>query len=109
MENVDVSLLKARATFSLKPGKELQPEVLRRAVVDAGFTPRDIFLTVRGKLTEQDGKPVFQPVVSSQLFSLMENEELTKLKGEGLKEIGLVAKVIGGKPPLSLKIQNYQK
>lgn len=109
MENVDVSLLKARATFSLKPGKELQPEVLRKAVVDAGFTPRDIFITARGKLTEQDGKPVFQLVASSQLFSLMENEELTKLMGEGLKEIGLVAKVIGGKPPLLLEIQNYQK
>ena len=109
MENVDVSLLKARATFSLKPGKELQPEVLKKVVVDAGFTPRDIFLTVRGKLTEQDGKPVFQPVGSNQLFSLVANAASTNLKTEGLKIVGLVAKVIGEKPPLSLEIQQYTK
>ncbi len=109
MENVDVSLLKARATFSLKPGKELQPDVLRKTVVKAGFTPRDIFITVRGMLKEKNGKPAFQPVGSSQLFSLVENPEFAKLKREGLKEIGLVAKVVGEKSPLSLEIQKYQK
>jgi hypothetical protein len=109
VENVDVSLLKARANFSLKPGKELQPEVLRKAVMDAGFTPRDIFLTVRGKLIEQDGKPVFQPVGSNQLFSLVANAAATNLKTERLKEVGLVAKVVGEKPPLSLEIQQYTK
>jgi hypothetical protein len=35
----------------------------------------------------------------------METVNLKKLKGEGLKEIDLVAKVIGEKPPLSLEIQ----
>ena len=104
-----MSLEKAQATFSLKPGKDLQPEVLRKAVVDAGFTPRDIFITVRGRLKEEDGKLAFQPAGSAQAFSLVENAELTKLKGEGLKEVGLVAKVIGEKPPLSLEIQNYQR
>ena len=39
----------------------------------------------------------------------METVNLTKLKGEGLKEIDLVAKVIGEKPPLSLEIQKYQR
>jgi len=104
-----VSLLKGRATFSLKPGKELQPEILRKAVVDAGFTPRDIFITVRGMPKEEDAKLVFQPIGSGQVFSLMETVNLTKLKGEGLKEVELVAKVIGEKPPLSLEIQKYQQ
>jgi len=35
----------------------------------------------------------------------METVNLKKLKGEGLKEIDLVANVIGEKPPLSLEIQ----
>ena len=35
----------------------------------------------------------------------METVNLKKLKGEGLKEIDLVAKVIGEKPPLSVEIQ----
>ncbi len=104
-----MSLKKAQATFGLKPGKELQPDVLRKTVVKAGFTPRDIFITVRGMLKENDGKPAFQHGGSGQFFSLVENAEFTKLKAEGLKEIGLVAKVVGEKSPLSLEIQNYQK
>ena len=109
MKKVDVSLKKAQATFELKPGKELQPEILRKTVVDAGFTPRDIFITVRGKLKEEDARLVFQPIGSAQVFSLMETVNLTKLKGEGIKEVDLVAKVIGEKPPLSLEIQKYQR
>ena len=104
-----MSLLKGQATFGLKPGKELQPENLRKAVVDAGFTPRDIFITVRGNVQEKNGKPAFQPIGLGQIFSITENAEFTKLKGKGLKEVDLVAKVIGEKPPLSLEIQKYQQ
>ena len=104
-----MSLLKARATFSLKPGKELQPDVLRKTIVDAGFTPRDIFITVRGKLSEKDGKFAFQSTGSAQLFFLAENAELVKLRGEDINEVGVVAKVIGEKHPLSLEIQQYSK
>ncbi len=104
-----MSLKKAQASFELKPGKELQPEILKKAVVDAGFTPRDIFITVRGMLKGEDAKLVFQPIGSGQVFSLMENAELTKLKSEGLKEAGVAAKVVGDKPPLSLEIQKYQR
>ena len=109
MENIDVSLKKAQATFELKPGKELQPDVLRKTVVDAGFTPRDIFITVRGKLSGKDGKFAFQPAGSTQLFSLAENAALAKLKTEGVTEAGLIAKVIGDRPSLSLEIQEYHK
>ncbi len=109
MKKVDVSLKEAQATFELKPGKELQPEILRKAVVDAGFTPRDIFLTVRGMLKEGKSKFVFQPMGSGQVFSLIESEDLVKLKGDGLKEIDLVAKVIGDRPPLTLEIQKYRR
>ena len=109
MQNVNVSIEKAQAAFELKPGKELRPEVLRKVVVDAGFTPRDILITSRGKLVDKDGKLAFQPMGLLQVFSLVENAELTKLKGEGLKEAGVVAKVIGDKPPLSLEIQKYQR
>ena len=100
-----MSLLKAQATFNLKPGRQLEPQVLRKAVLDAGFTPRDVFITTTGKLLETEGRLAFQPVGSSQVFSLAENEELTKLKGDGLQAAGLVAKVVGEKPPLSLEIQ----
>ena len=109
MQNVNVSIEKAEATFELKPGKELQPDVLRKVVLDAGFTPRDIFITVRGKLLEKDGKLAFQPMGSAQVFSLVKNAELEKLKSEGLNEAGLVAKVVGAKGAYSLEIQKYQR
>jgi len=104
-----VSLEKAQATFNLTEGRELQPAALRKAVADAGFTPRDIFITTRGSLKTDDGKFAFQPVGSSQVFSLVESPDLTKLKGEGLKEVSLVAKVIGEKDPYTLEIQKYNR
>jgi len=104
-----VSLEKAQATFELKPGKELQPDVLRKVVLDAGFTPRDIFISSRGRLQEMDGSITFQPTGSSQSFTVLENSELTKLRSEGLKKIGLDAKLIGNKASLSLEIQGYFK
>jgi len=106
---MNVSLEKAEAAFSLAPGKELKPEVLRKAVLDAGFTPRDIFITARGNVVTGDGRLIFQAAGSSQHFSLVENAELSKLKSEGLKEAQLDAKVLGERALLSLEILGYKK
>ena len=106
---MNVSLEKAEATFSLAPGKELKPEVLRKAVSEAGFTPRDIFITARGNVVTGDGRLIFQPAVSNQQFSLVENAELSNLKSESLKEVQLDAKVGGKKAALSLEILGYKK
>ena len=109
MENVTVSLEKAEASFDLKPGKELRPDALRKIVADAGFTPRNIVIASRGTLIEKDGKLAFQPIGSPQTFSLVPNEKFTQLGAEGLKEVGLIARVVGEKPPLSLEIKDYNK
>ena len=106
---MNVSLEKAEAAFNLVPGKELKPEVLRKTVLDAGFTPRDIFITARGNVVTRDGRLIFQAADSSQQFWLVENAELSKLKSEGLKEVQLDAKVVGEKAPLSLEILAYRK
>ena len=104
-----MSLEKAEATFSLAPGKELKPEVLRKAVSQAGFTPRDIFIMARGNVVAADGRLMFQPAGLNQRFSLVENPELIKLKGEGLKDVQLEARVVGENMPLSLEILKYQQ
>ena len=109
MQNVNVSLEKAEAAFNLAPGKGLKPEVLRKAVSDAGFTPRDIFITARGNVVTGDGRLIFQPAVSNQQFSLVENAELSKLKSESLKEVQLDAEVVGEKAPVSLEILGYKR
>ena len=109
MKNVDVSLKEAQATFELIPGQKLRPEILRKVVADAGFTPRDIFITVRGALLQKEGIATFQPFGSAQTFTLIKNEELNILKGENLTEVDLVARVMGETSPYSLEVQKYQK
>lgn len=52
VRNVDVSLEQGRATFDVAPDTVLLPAPVREAVVDAGFSPREISIraagTVRG-------------------------------------------------------------
>ena len=109
MENVTVSLEKAEATFDLKPGRELRPDALQKVVADAGFTPRSIVIASRGTLSVKDGKLAFQPIGSPQTFYLVPNGKLKQLGDEGVKEVGLIARVVGEKPPLSLEIKDYNK
>jgi hypothetical protein len=109
VENLKVSPEKAEAAFSLASGKELKPEVLRNAVSQAGFTPRDIFITARGTVVAGNGGLIFQPVGLNQRFALVENAESIKLKGEGLKDVQLEARVVGEDMPLSLEILKYQR
>ena len=104
-----MSLEKAESTFNLAAGKELKPEVLRKAVSEAGFTPRDIFITARGNVVTGDGRLMFQPVGLTQRLLLVENAELSNLKSESLKEVQLDAKVGGKKAALSLEILGYKK
>lgn len=108
MENVDVSVWDAQATFELKPGKEFRPEIIRKAVTDAGFTPRDIFITVRGEFRKTKGGVTFQPVRSPQVFTILENAEIEKLIGEKLKDVGLVAKILGESSPYRLEIEKIE-
>lgn len=112
MQNVTVSLEKAIAEFTLAPEQELEPERLRKAVVKAGFTPRDIEITAVGELTAQNGQFALKVTGSGQLFRLVENEQLTRLKQvenvEG-KVITIVGKVFEQKkPPLALSIKEFR-
>lgn len=103
-----MSLEKAEAAFNLKPGKELQPEVLRKAVTDAGFTPREISITATGKFIEREGKFMFQPLGSSQVFSLVESSLLSKFNDKGQKQVVVEAKVVEEKGHFSFNIEKIR-
>jgi len=47
---VAVSLGESRATVDVRPGAVVQPEVLRSAIREAGFTPGDITLTLTAEV-----------------------------------------------------------
>ena len=80
MEKVEVILEKALGFITLKKEKPLRPGTLRKAVEDAGYTPKWIDLQAVGKITEQNGKWIFQVDGVDQSFVLQENEFLEKLK-----------------------------
>ena len=80
VERAEVSLEKELGFITLKKEKPLRPEMLRKAVEDEGFTPKWIDLQVVGKITEQNGKWIFQVDGVDQRFILQENKLLEKLK-----------------------------
>ena len=108
VDNVDVSIWDAQATFDLKSGVALHPAILRKAVADAGFTPREILINARGELTRMNGQMVFRPSGAAQVFTILESSENAKVRLETLEEVGLVAKVVGETSPYGLEIDRVQ-
>jgi len=80
VEKAKVSFEKDLGFITLKKEKPLRPGILRKAVEDAGFTAKWIDLKAVGKITEQNGKWIFQVDGVDQSFVLQENELLKKLK-----------------------------
>ena len=80
VERAEVSLEKELGFITLKKEKPLRPGILRKAVEDAGFTAKWIDLQAVGKITEQNGKWIFQVDGVDQRFILQENKLLEKLK-----------------------------
>ncbi len=58
VRSLDISLNEGTATLSVTQGKNLRPADIRSAVEEAGFTPREISITVVGTLSIE-GRKVF--------------------------------------------------
>jgi hypothetical protein len=103
VERAEVSLEKELGFITLKKEKPLRPGMLRKAVKDAGFTPKWIDLKAVGKITEQNGKWIFQVDGVDQSFVLQENkllEELKKIKLLAEKIVTLTGRVQEEKEPI---------
>ena len=83
MEKVEVIFKQSLGVITLKKETPLKPDTLRKAVEDAGFTPRWIELQTVGNVTEQNGTWIFQVDGVEQRFVLQENESLEQLKKSG--------------------------
>jgi len=100
VDKVKVSLEEATADIQLKEGQPLEVEKLRKAVVDAGFTPSWIRFEAVGQLTTRDGGPAFKVKETGQVISLESNGKLTELKesaGQDGKLISIVGLIPKGK------------
>ncbi len=73
----------------LKEGVELRPEVLKKAVRDAGFTPTWMRLKVVGRLIKNDGGWAIR--VKKQEFVLTDGEKLKDVAGREIVVEGELA------------------
>lgn len=80
MTDVSVSLRKAEADFTIKPGTRLDVEAIRQAIRSYGFTPTWLEFTVRAELIAHEGKPALKLLDTGQLIRLVENSQLDALR-----------------------------
>ena len=88
-----MSLEEAAADIQLKEGQPLDVEKLRKAVIDAGFTPSWIRFEAVGQLTTKNGSPAFKVKGTDQVFPLVSDEkleELTKAAGQDGRSISIL-------------------
>ncbi|MBI4381834.1 MAG: hypothetical protein HY574_11680 [candidate division NC10 bacterium] len=78
--DVAVSLRKAEAEFSLKPGTRLNVEAIRHAIRSYGFTPTWLEFTARAELMAREGRPTLKLLDTGQLIRLVENSQLDALR-----------------------------
>ena len=57
VESVDVSLERASAAITLRPGNRITLPQLRQIIKNNGFSAKEAAVTVVGTLTERGGKP----------------------------------------------------
>ncbi len=94
------SLEQALADITLKEGRPLEVEKLRRAVVEAGFTPTWIRFEAVGQLTTKDGNPAFKVKGTGQVIPLVADEKgeaLRKATGQDGKLVSIIGLIPKGK------------
>ncbi len=58
IEKLEIKVNEGTAKIRVREDKTLSFEAVEKAVKDGGFTPREISLTVTGRLVERDGRTV---------------------------------------------------
>lgn len=94
MDKVKVSLKQAMADITLKEGRPLEVEKLRRTVAEAGFTSTWIRFEAIGLLITRDGSPVFKVQGAEQIIPLVADETLEALR-KAIAQDGKLVVIIG--------------
>lgn len=99
MEAVKTDLKESRSEFRIKAGTRLEVEKLRKAVIDAGFTPTWIRFEAVGKLVKQGGTFGLQVTGTGQVISLAADQQLERmLKEPGIEQpVAIVGVIPEGK------------
>lgn len=82
VEDLKILVNAGFAELEIKEGKSIDIDGIRKAVRDGGFTPREILITLKGKIEETaDGKMILRVDNVSDVFILKYNEMLNEIIG----------------------------
>lgn len=99
VENVarfDIQVAQGRAVIEPKPGTSVDLAALEQAVRDGGFTPRAVWVTARGRLTELNGAPALELPERTLLLLAKDAQTDALLKAARAQDpVGPVVKVEG--------------
>ena len=79
VEDLKILVNAGLAEFKIKEGKSIDVDEIKKAVKDGGFTPRDIVVTIKGRIEKADGQTTLRVDNVSDIFILKDNEMLKEI------------------------------
>jgi hypothetical protein len=76
VEDLKIFVNAGLAELTIKEGKSIDIDGIKKAVKDGGFTPREIIITLKGRIEEADGQMILRVDKVSDVFILKNNEIL---------------------------------
>ena len=76
VEDLKILVNAGLAELTIKEGKSVDIDGIKKAVKDGGFTPREIHITLKGRIEEADGQMILRVDKVSDVFILKNNEIL---------------------------------
>ncbi len=76
VEDLKILVNAGLAELTIKEGKSIDIDGIKKAVKDGGFTPREIHITLKGRIEEADGQMILRVDKVSDVFILKNNEIL---------------------------------
>lgn len=76
VEDLKIFVNAGLAELTIKEGKSIDVDGIKKAVKDGGFTPREILITLKGRTEKTDGQMILRVDKVSDVFILKNNEIL---------------------------------
>lgn len=76
VEDLKLRIDTGMAEFKIKEGKSIDVDGIKKAVKDGGFTPREMLVTLNGRIEEASGRMILRIDDVSESFILKDNEML---------------------------------
>ncbi len=73
VEDLKILVNAGLAELTIKEGKSIDIDGIKKAVKDGGFTPREILITLKGRIEEADGQMILRVDKVSDVFILKNN------------------------------------